>query len=134
VDGEEEFTVHSLANHREANGSFEYLVRWLGYGPEHNTWEPQSNLEDTEAFERYWQAQGLEPPVPANSKQKIKACTAKVVYEAQEATFRRIWPAKWCRAGSLWRAEASPPTGAAVLGSPTHAQNPERTLTLLYRE
>jgi hypothetical protein len=134
VEGEEEFKVHSLASHRNAGRSYQYLVRWLGYGPEHNTWEPQSTLEDTEAFERYWASKGLEPPVLASSKQKIKACTAKVVYADQEATFQRIWPAHWCRAGSLWRAETGSPTAAAVHGSPPHAQEQEHTLTLLYRE
>jgi transposase InsO family protein len=89
VDGEEEFQVHSLADHRAAGRSFEYLVRWQGYGPEYNTWEPQKNLEDNEAFELYWQQKGLEPPVHAKSIQAIKARTAKVVHEKQQVSFPR---------------------------------------------
>jgi hypothetical protein len=87
VDGEEEFIVQSIAEHRKAGRSFQYRVRWKGYGPEYNTWEPQRNLEDTEAFERYWHNLGLEPPVPATSRQAIKTRTAKVLHAQQERGF-----------------------------------------------
>jgi hypothetical protein len=84
VDGEEEFIIDHIVDHRAKGRTHEYLVRWLGYGPEHNTWEPQKALSDTEAFERYWQSKGLEPPVHATSKTAVKARTARVLTAAQE--------------------------------------------------
>jgi hypothetical protein len=89
VDGEEEFVIEKISAHRKKGRSLEYQVRWLGYGPEHNTWEPQRNLHDTEAFGKYWDSLGLEPPVHANTRQAVKARTAKVVFEEQHGTFRR---------------------------------------------
>jgi hypothetical protein len=31
----------------------EFLVAWLGYGPEFYSWEPYSNLKDTIAMQDY---------------------------------------------------------------------------------
>ncbi|KAJ9524664.1 hypothetical protein QJQ45_024262 [Haematococcus lacustris] len=40
------FTLNHLLQHRKnKQGKDEYLVRWSGYGPEHETWEPASNLK-----------------------------------------------------------------------------------------
>lgn len=48
LDGEPTYTVDTLLQHRFAKRGrkriTEYLVRWQGYGPEHDTWEPRSNL------------------------------------------------------------------------------------------
>jgi hypothetical protein len=44
VDGELEFEVEQILQHREVKRGkqikIQYLVKWLGYPPEHNTWEP----------------------------------------------------------------------------------------------
>ncbi len=48
IDGEMEYTVNSILAHRDRrygrSTRREYLVSWEGYGPEHNTWDPESNL------------------------------------------------------------------------------------------
>jgi hypothetical protein len=86
VDGEEEFFVERLMAHRKSGRSLEYHVKWQGYGPEYNSWEPQRTLSDLEAFDTYWRDLGLEPPVPATSKRAIKARTAKLIAAKRENT------------------------------------------------
>jgi len=59
VDGELEYTVDRVLDHRDKRQGRrsvrEYLIRWAGYGPEHNTWEPQSNMAGAkEAIAEYW--------------------------------------------------------------------------------
>lgn len=69
-DGEEEFVVGEIIQHRLRPGRgrskvLEYLVRWKGYGPDEDTWLPQSELEDCEALDVYEEVlkrQGKWPP------------------------------------------------------------------------
>ena len=32
---------------RKGKPTFKYLIKWEGYGAEHNSWEPESNLVGT---------------------------------------------------------------------------------------
>lgn len=68
VDGELEWEVDLILAHRERKRGKgirrEYLVKWTGYGPEHNSWEPERSMSDLIAYQTYWESQGLEPPVP----------------------------------------------------------------------
>ena len=61
LDGEEEFEVDSVLDVRKEPGSRSkktYLVRWAGYGPEHDTWEPESNLQNCKnKIQAYWDKQ-----------------------------------------------------------------------------
>jgi hypothetical protein len=88
VDGEEEFFLEKVLQHKATqHGTLSYWVKWRGYGPEYNSWEPAAVLDDSEALDEYWLAQGLEPPVQATTMQAIKARTAKIVYAEQALSF-----------------------------------------------
>lgn len=44
-DGEH-FEVEAILDRRTNRRRREYLVKWVGYGEEHNSWEPRSNFDD----------------------------------------------------------------------------------------
>ncbi|QRW26526.1 Retrotransposable element Tf2 protein [Rhizoctonia solani] len=46
MDGEEEYKVEGITDAEERNGKWFFRVKWKGYGPEENTWEPQENLKN----------------------------------------------------------------------------------------
>jgi hypothetical protein len=39
-----DFVVERLLDRRRRYGKLQYLVQWKGYGPEHNSWEPERNV------------------------------------------------------------------------------------------
>ena len=59
VDGEEEYEVDSIINHRDIKRGKstrrEYLVRWKGYGIEHDEFIPEKDLKNAQAkIVEYW--------------------------------------------------------------------------------
>jgi len=77
VDGELEYTVERVLDHRDRRQGRrlvrEYLIRWTGYGPEHNTWEPQSNMAGaTEAIAEYWDLISSKRTAQDEAKRKRK--------------------------------------------------------------
>jgi hypothetical protein len=55
-DKEEEFEVEEILDSRIVRRKLQYLVKWIGYGPEDNSWEPAGKVENAqeavEAFHR----------------------------------------------------------------------------------
>ncbi|CAJ0928568.1 unnamed protein product [Ranitomeya imitator] len=43
-DGEEQFVVQDIIDSRLHRNRLQYLVRWQGYSPENDSWEPVSNI------------------------------------------------------------------------------------------
>ena len=63
IDGELEYEVEQILAHRlrkigkSKKDKTEFLVKWLGYGIEHNTWEPEENVINApERITEYWAA------------------------------------------------------------------------------
>jgi len=49
VDGEEEWIVEEILDSKMMNRKLRYLVKWEGFGVEHNSWEPWDNLHAPES-------------------------------------------------------------------------------------
>ncbi|QRW15816.1 Retrotransposable element Tf2 protein [Rhizoctonia solani] len=57
IEGEEEYEVEQIIDSRRQRGKWFYLIKWKGYGPEDNLWEPEELLEHSqEEVKRFNQA------------------------------------------------------------------------------
>ena len=62
IEGQDEYEVDRILEHRDRHLrkrglKTEYLIRWLGYGPEHNCWEPEANLQGCpKSVQQYWKS------------------------------------------------------------------------------
>ena len=46
IEREEQYEVDHIISHRKRLGRYSYLVRWTGYGPEEDSWEPAGHLKN----------------------------------------------------------------------------------------
>jgi hypothetical protein len=56
------YLVDSIIDHSgtpKKRTKMRFLVRWLGFGPDGDTWEDYSNVKHTEAFTQYAQLKNL---------------------------------------------------------------------------
>ncbi|KAF8751559.1 hypothetical protein RHS01_08346 [Rhizoctonia solani] len=57
IEGEEEYKVEQIIDSKRQRGKWFYLIKWKGYGPEDNSWEPEELLEHSqEEIKRFNQA------------------------------------------------------------------------------
>jgi hypothetical protein len=60
LNEEEQYEVEQIINHRHRGRGMQYLVRWKGYTPMDNSWEPEGNLNNApDILKRYQCDQGL---------------------------------------------------------------------------
>ena len=43
---EDFYRIENIIKQRKRNGKNEFLVKWLGYTEEYNTWEPEENIKN----------------------------------------------------------------------------------------
>jgi Chromo (CHRromatin Organisation MOdifier) domain len=55
-DRSEEFLIDRIIDQRRCGKGFQYLVHWLGMGPEEDEWLPRREIEETEALDRWLEA------------------------------------------------------------------------------
>jgi len=55
VNGEEEWIVEEILDTKMMNRKLRYLVKWEGYGVEHNSWEPWDNVHAPELIAEFYQ-------------------------------------------------------------------------------
>lgn len=59
----QEFEVEDILQSREDDGVRLFLVKWKGYPPDNNTWEPESNLTNaSDAICKFWEELNVTQP------------------------------------------------------------------------
>ena len=53
-DGEEEFFINRIIDHKKISRTFKYLVRWAGETAGGDRWITEKYLLETEALDNYW--------------------------------------------------------------------------------
>lgn len=68
------YAVHHILDKKQEKGKTQYLIRWKGYGPKDDTWEPAENLAKVhnliEDFEKKLQPPPQTPPPKHKPSQK----------------------------------------------------------------
>lgn len=62
VEGEPQYEVEEILNSKLERGKLYYLIKWKGYTDEHNTWEPEDNVDRAKRLVR--QFHQLHPNAP----------------------------------------------------------------------
>ena len=73
IEGEEEFEVEAITNHRYhgRNRQLQYLVKWKGYPDADNSWEPAGQIFAPELITRYHQKRPLELDKRTRGRRKL---------------------------------------------------------------
>ena len=67
----QEFIVEKILEHngdRTHRNTMEFKVKWLGYGPEHDSWEPYANLRDIGKLHEYLITNRMKSLIPSKFK------------------------------------------------------------------
>lgn len=58
ADGEFEWWIESIIDKRKRGRGYQYLVHWVGKGPENDLWLPRKEVEDCEALDTWLKSKG----------------------------------------------------------------------------
>ena len=58
AEGTKEHIIKRILNTRKCGCGYQYLVRWISFGPKDNEWLPHKDLEDCEALDRWIEDNG----------------------------------------------------------------------------
>jgi hypothetical protein len=59
-EGKEENLIERIVDARKRGRGRQYLVRWIGFGKDHDEWLPRKELEETEALDVWELENGTE--------------------------------------------------------------------------
>jgi hypothetical protein len=68
VNGEEEWVVEKILQHRVRRKKVEYLVRWKGFTRDHDSWEPAGNLKNAQERINEYKKENFETAVMESDK------------------------------------------------------------------
>jgi len=103
--GEMVFAAERITKKRLRKGKTEYLVKWKGWSPKYNTWEPEENILDVRLIDQFFKKAEL------TANKKAAADAGKKTTTASDATVAQQTPGTPNQQNGK-RKKASPATAA----------------------
>lgn len=82
-NGDEEFEVEDIVDHKIVRGKTSFLIRWKNYDSSGDTWEPESGLSCPEIIARYKEEHMKDVVVKPKREAKPKKDKSEKEYEVQ---------------------------------------------------
>ena len=60
MSDEDVYVAESIVDHKHMGSTLHFLVRWVGYSPEEDTWEPRENILDKRLLREYAASSGVD--------------------------------------------------------------------------
>ena len=74
IDGDVQFDVAEIVDVKSRGKVKDFLVRWAGFSPEHDTWEPEDGLANCkDKLQHFWGTRGGAPtrqPTSSRARQR----------------------------------------------------------------
>ena len=84
---QETYEIDHILGHKGDGDDRSYLIRWKGYGPEGDTWEPVSNIMTDEVIQDYLSK--IDPVAPADAEQANTSVSAVPAPRRRKSRRRR---------------------------------------------
>ncbi|KAF8750132.1 Chromo (CHRromatin Organization MOdifier) domain [Rhizoctonia solani] len=95
VDGEEEYEVEGITDAKERDGKWFFRVKWKGYGPEENTWEPWENLKNRGKILKKYEEDMKKKALSAAKALRGGQCCRHTQYQGIYSIFLILNKGKW---------------------------------------
>lgn len=83
ANGDEEYEVEDIVNHKIVRGKTSFLIRWKNYDASGDTWEPESSLSCPEIISKYKEEHMKDVQFKPKREAKPKKDTTEKEYEVQ---------------------------------------------------
>lgn len=86
LSDDDRYIVHKILRHRQTDtGDYEFLIRWTGYGPADDTWEPYANLDDCDIkLRQYFARRRLPVPDSIAASAQARSALLRLWYSASD--------------------------------------------------
>lgn len=90
------YQVERILKERSRQGKRQFYIKWRGYSPHFNTWEPEENILDKRLIEMFYAQQKrkdgdapITPPPPPGDGTSLSSCSqrSRAVYEPSQIMF-----------------------------------------------